>query len=112
MHKVYLKAAPVNIMKLFDVINIAPPRREPKIFDVPYNRLHSSDKTLTFIGPLLYNRIVIDFNLNKPVDAKNLQSKFPKPFKLAVTKHLLEIQALEPDVKSWKDVNFALCKLK
>ena len=112
MHKVYLKAAPVNIIELFNAVNIAPPRREPQVFKIPYNRLHTSDKTLTYIGPLLYNMTVNNFNANKPDDAKKLQSKFLKPFKSAVTKDLLGVQALEPDAKCWKDVNFALYQLK
>ena len=95
-------------MKLFNVVNTTPPRREPQVFEIPYNRLHSSDKTFTYFGPIVYNKTFIDFNTNKPNDAKKLQSKFFKPFKSAVTKHLLGLQALEPDVKSWKDVNFAL----
>ncbi len=111
MHKVYLQAAPNNIVKLFNVVNSAPPRREPQVFEIPYNRLHTTDKTLMYIGPVLYNKTVIDFNNNKPEGAKNLQSKFPKPFKSAVTKHLLGVQKLEPNVKSWKDVNFAMNQL-
>ncbi len=111
MHKVYLKAAPVNIIELFNVVNIAPLRREPQVFEIPYNRLHTSDKALTYVGPLLYNKTVNNFNANKPDDAKNLQSKFLKPFNSAVTKHLLGVQALEPDVKCWKDVNFTLYQL-
>ncbi len=112
MHKVYLKAAPDSIVKLFAAVNTAPPRRQPQVFEIPYNRLQASDKTFTYIGPLLYNKTVIDFNKNKPVDAKNLQSRFLKPFKSAITKHLLGVQALVPDVKTWKDANFALYQLK
>ena len=112
MHKIYLKAAPDSIVKLFTAVNIAPPRREPQIFEIPYNRLHTSDKSFTYIGPLLYNKTVIAYNKNKPDSTRNLQSRFLKPFKTAITKHLLGVQALEPDVKSWRDANFALYQLK
>ena len=68
----------------------------------------TSDKIFTYIGPLLYNKTVIAYNKNKPDSTRNLQSRFLKPFKTAITKHLLGVQALEPDVKSWRDVDFAL----
>ena len=97
-----------NILKLFDVVEITPPRREPQIFAVPYNRLHSTDKNISHVGPKLYNRIVIAINKDKPSTAKNLQNKFLNPFKAAVTKHLLGVQALEPNIESWEHANFAL----
>ena len=108
MHKVYLKVAPVNIRNIFNVVDTAPPRREPQIFTVSYNRLHNTDKSIGYVGPRLYNRIALAINNNKPRDAKSVQNNFLNTYKSAVNKYLLEVQALEPDIKSWKDANFAL----
>ena len=108
MHKVYLKVAPVNIRNIFNVVNTAPPRREPQIFSIPYNRLHNTDKCIAYVGPRLYNRVAIAINNNKPIDAKRVQNNFLNPYKCAVNKYLLEVQALGPDIKTWNAVNFAL----
>ena len=108
MHKFYMKTAPINILKMFNVIDVAAPRRERKFFSVPYNRLCNTDKSLIFIGPKLYNKTVNMVNKEIKYITTSLQDKFLNSFKSTVTKHLLDTQALEPNDQEWNKINFAL----
>ena len=108
MHKVYLNVAPVNILKIFDRVDRTAPRREPEYFAVPYNRLKSTDKSLNYIGPKLYNQTVNAVNKDTKYTATNLQDKFTNSFKSTVNKYLLEIQAREQSEQNWTKVNFVL----
>ena len=114
MHKVYLKAAPIQITKLFDVLardsntNRSTPRRDPGIFVTPYNRLRNTDSSLSYVGPTLYNKTVQEVNKLLPDNVPRLQNKFMNPFKVNVTKHLLNIQNLDVDSVTWTCANFAL----
>ena len=108
MHKVYLNVAPVNILKIFDRVDRTAPRREPEYFAVPYNRLKSTDKSLNYIGPKLYNQTVNAVNKDTKYMATNLQDKFTNSFKSTVNKYLLEIQAREQSEQNWTKVNFVL----
>ena len=68
MHKIYLNVAPINIYSMFTVVDNnnrnRNPRREPDDFNVPYFRLKSSDKTILYKGPTLYNDFVNKLNKN------------------------------------------------
>ena len=57
-----MKTAPMYIMKMFNVTDVAASRREPQFFSVPYNRLCNTDKSVIFIGPKLYNKTVNTVN--------------------------------------------------
>ena len=108
MHKVYLKVAPVNILKIFDRVDKTAPRRDPEYFSVPYNRLKSTDKSLNYIGPKLYNQTVNAVNKDTKYMATNLQEKFTNSFKSTVNKYLLDMQAREQSDQNWNRVNFIL----
>ena len=108
MHKVYLKVAPVNILKIFDRVDKTAPRREPEYFSVPYNRLKSTDKSLNYIGPKLYNQVVNAVNKDTKYMATSLQEKFTNSFKSTVNKYLLDMQAREQSDQNWNKVNFIL----
>ena len=106
MHKIYLNVSPLPITTMFSVINSHNPRREPAYFQVPYFRLKSSDKTISYRGPQLYNNFVNKLNKYLPREVPRLQNKFMNPFKTVITKHLLQIQS-EGD-KTWNNENFIL----
>ena len=108
MHKIYLNVAPINIYSMFTVVvdnNNRNPRCEPAYY-IPYFRLKSMDKTLSYKGPMIYNNFVNKLNKKLPRDVPSLQNKFMNPFKTVISKHLLQIQS-EGDV-TWEDQNFIL----
>ena len=117
MHKIYLKAAPTQIVNIFETVksdsnsNRRTPRRDPGIFVAPYNRLNNTDRSLSYIGPRLYNEIVKEVNKKLPPNVPCLQNKFMNPFKTNVNKHLLNNQKLEIDSVTWSNVNFTLYNL-
>ena len=106
MQKNYLNVAPMHINSMFSIINSNNPRRDPAYFQVPYFRLKSTDKTLSYKGPSLYNNIVNKLNKNLPSNVPRIQNKFMNPFKSVITKHFLQIQG-EGD-ETWNDQNFLL----
>ena len=108
MHKVYLKVAPANIISMFNRVDKTAPRREPEYFEIPYNRLKSTDKSLNYIGPKLYNSTVNAVNRTKIASSTNLQEKFTNSFKATVNRYLLEVQVREQTCLSWSKANFAL----
>ena len=109
MHKlVYLNVAPVNICKIFNRVDKTAPRREPEYFAVPYNRLKSTDKSLNYIGPKLYNQTINAVNKDAKYIVTNLQDKFTNSFKSTVNKYLLDIQAREESEQNWIKANFVL----
>ena len=106
MHKIYLKVAPSRISSMFNIVNCNKPRRKPVYFELPYFRLKSTDKTISYTGSKLYNDFVNMINNYLPSDAPRLQNKFMNPFKSLMTKHLLQIQ--NGGNESWNDQNFIL----
>ena len=108
MHKIYLNVAPINIYSMFTIVdnNNRNPRREPAYFNVPYFRLKSTDKTLSYKGPIIYNDFINKLNKKLPRDVTSLQNKFMNPFKTVVSKHLLQIQS--EGGMTWEDQNFIL----
>ena len=108
MHKVYLNVAPVNICKIFNRVDKTAPRREPEYFAVPYNRLKSTDKSLNYIGPKLYNQTINAVNKDAKYIVTNLQDKFTNSFKSTVNKYLLDMQAREESEQNWIKANFVL----
>ena len=111
MHKVYMKVAPTRICEMFNVTNFEGPRRDPKYYSIPYNRLHNSDHSLTYKGPLLYNKTVHAINQTLPEKVPRLNNKFMSPFKTLVTKYLLERQKLDTDNVTWNHDNFIMYNL-
>ena len=108
MHKIYLNVTPPHIHNMFKIVNRNNnnSRRDPVYFEIPYYRLKSSDKTLTYKGPILYNNIVNKLNNILTRDVPQMQNKFTNPFKSVVTSHLLKVQS-EGD-ETWSDQNFIL----
>ena len=109
MHKVYLNVNPVNIVKLFLIVNEHKPRRDPLYFEIPYLRLKSLDKTVRVKGPKLYNFVVNHLNeQNIASDSRelHLERKFLKPFKNLITCYLQSIQSAGGE--EWDISNFAL----
>ena len=96
----------MHLNSMFNIINSNNPRRDPAYFQVPYFRLKSTDKTLSYKGPSLYNNLVNKLNKNLPSDVPRIQNKFMNPFKSVLTKHLLQLQG-EGD-ETWNDQNFIL----
>ena len=113
MHKVYCNTAPPNIIRMFTVSNLNAPRsrREPQLFTVPFNRLRNSDKSISYIGPKLYNKTANIINKDIKYVTTCLQDKFLNSFKSTVNKHLLTAQALEPKNKDWNNSNFVLLEI-
>ena len=114
MHKVLLKASPINIVNLFSAVKENGHRRKPIYFDVPYSRLKSLDKTLRFRGPKLYNTVVNSINkelLNSKCnsDTISVEKKFLNPFKKAITKFFACTQ--KTGDKEWDNANFPLYTL-
>ena len=108
MHKIYHNLAPPNIYDMFTVAvnNNNNSRREAVYFDVPFFRLKSTDKTLSYRGTLIYNKFVNSVNKFLPSGVPRLQNKFTNPFKSTITKHLLQIQTQGNE--TWSDLNFIL----
>ena len=111
MHKVYSNTAPPNITRMFTVSNLNAPRREPEFFAVPFNRLCNSDKSISYIGPKLYNQTVNIINKDIKYVTTCLQDKFLNSFKSTVNKHVLTAQAHKPDDKDWDNSNFVLLEI-
>ena len=88
------------------VVNSNNPRREPAYVEEPYFRLKSSDNTILYKSPTLYNDFVNKLNKNLPRGVPRLQNKFMNPFKSVITKHILQIQS--EGVETWNDANFIL----
>ena len=101
MHKVYMRVTPPAISDLFTIINTNKPRRDPMCFDIPYNRLKSSDKSIRYQGPKLYNHIVNIVNRDLSL---LLQNKFMNQYKAAITRYLIKIQKLGDE--TWTTGNF------
>jgi hypothetical protein len=110
MHKVYCNVAPVNIVKMFNKVNRIAPRRDPEYFSAPFHRLQSSDKSLNYVGPKLYNETVNAVNKDTKYVTTSLQDKFTNSFKSSVTKYLFDLQAREQIDPNWNKLNFALHK--
>ena len=104
MHKIYLNVAPPAISNLFNIINLHQARRDPKYFEIPYNRLKSSDNSVTYKGSRLYNFIANQINKNLPKGEPLLQNKFTNPYKATVTRYLINIQKLGNE--TWSNENF------
>ena len=119
MHKIYLRAAPKQIVNIFETVasvsntitNRCTPRRDPDIFVTPFNRLSNTDRSLSNVGPRLYNKTVQDVNKNLPHKVPRLQNKFLNPFKANVNKYLFTNQRLETDSVTWGSANFILYNL-
>ncbi len=111
MHKIYMNVAPIKICEMFSIINFEGARRDPQYFSIPYNRLHNSDHSLAYKGPLLYNKTVHAVNQTLPDKSPRLNNKFMTPFKTVVTKYLLDQQKLDADVATWKHDSFILYNL-
>ncbi len=91
--------------------NRCTPRRDPGIFVAPYNRLVNTDRSLSYLGPRLYNKTVHEVNKTLPHNVPRLQNKFMNPFKSNVNKHLLINQKLEIESVTWNNANFVLYNL-
>ena len=55
IHKTYLNVVPPRISELVNITNSYQRRRDPVFFEIPYNRLKSSHKSIAFQAPKLYN---------------------------------------------------------
>ena len=90
------------------VSNLNAPRRETQFFAVPFNCLCNSDKSISYIGLKLYNRMANIINKDIKYFTTCIQNKLLNSFTSTVNKHLLTAQALEPNDKDWNDSNFVL----
>ena len=109
MHRVYLNISPINIVRLFSVINEHRPRRDPKFFEVPYSRIKAPDKTLPFRGPKLYNSVVNCLNLEHLASENkelHLERHLLGSFRSNICRYLSHIQ--EMGENEWDICNFAL----
>ena len=104
MHKVYMRLTPPAINDLFNIINTHQPRRDPMCFEIPYNRLKSSDKSIKYQGPKLYNYMANKINKDLPRDVPLLQNKFMNVYKAAITRYLIKIQNTGDE--TWTVENF------
>ena len=104
MHKIYLNIVPPGIGELFNIINLYQRRRDPLFFTVPYNRLKSTDRTITYYGPKLYNQTANILNKTLPPKEPQLQNKFMNPYKATITRYISEIQNIGDE--TWTDKNF------
>ena len=108
MHKIYLKVAPPNIISIFNRVDRIAPRREPEYFEIPYNRLKSTDKSMNYVGPKMYNLTVNAVNRSLKDSVTQLQEKFTNSFKATVNRYLLEVQARDQTSLNWSKTNYAL----
>ena len=104
MQQVYLNVAPPGIEALFNIVNTNQPRRSPVFFEVPFNRLKSTDKTIAHKGPKLYNTIANEFNKKLTTKDPLFQNKFINPYKSTITRYLLSAQNLGDE--EWCATNF------
>ena len=104
MQQVYLNVAPPGINSLFNIINTNKPRRNPVMFEVPFMRLKSSDKMISYKGPKLYNTVANEINKNLTDKEPVFQNKFLNPYKSTITRYLIKAQNLGND--EWTDTNF------
>ena len=121
MHKVRLGVAPEKITNMFnDSSSVQRPRTmrsdsSSSFYEVPLFRLRKFDKTISFLGPKLYNYAVNTINsnhelMNPSVDLR-LENKFTDPFKRLVSNYLLKIQnesSTNGNEISWATQNFIL----
>ena len=56
MHKVYFNTLHCTTKYYKNLSNLNAPRREPQFFAVPFNHLWNSVKSISYIGPKLYNK--------------------------------------------------------
>ena len=108
MHKIYLKVAPPNIISIFNRVDKIAPRREPEYFEIPYNRLKSTDESINYVGPKMYNLTVNAVNRSLKDSVTQLQEKFTNSFKATVNRYLLEVQARDQTSLNWSKTNYAL----
>ena len=106
MHKVYLGVAPEPIKNLFNIVNSHQRRRRLIIFEKPFNRLKTSDNTICFRGPVLYNHFTNEMNENIPENFPRLQNRFLNLFKSSITRDIVHLQKLG-DENQWSTQNFA-----
>ena len=75
-------------------------------------KLRQSDKSISYIGPKLYNKTASIINKDiKYVTTCLLEDKFLNSFKSTVNKYLLTAQAQEPKNKDWNNSNFVLLEI-
>ena len=65
---------------MFNNVNRIAPRRDPEYFSAPFQRLQSSDKSLNYVGPKLYNETVNAVNKDTKYVTTSLQDKFTNSF--------------------------------
>ena len=104
MQKVRLGVAPPKIANLFnDSLSVPRQRvtrsisaRSNTFYEVPLFRLRKFDRTISFLGPKLYNYVVNTINIAHesmdPAVNLRLENKFKNPFKRIVNNYLIEIQ--------------------
>ena len=117
MHKICMNLAPRPILNMFHKYGKLPEnsRRAPMIFEVPFNRLRSADKSLPYIGPKFYNDFANLVNTKYLKDKADgvakqqplFQNKFYNPFKNCAKTFLLATQNLG-DPNTWDPLNFPL----
>ena len=74
------------------------------LFEVPFNRLKSSDKTIIYKGPKLYNTVANEFNKNLTEKEPLFQNKFINTSNSTITRYLLNAQNLGDE--EWCVTNF------